>query len=123
MGLKREGRTSVVYVDHLAVDEATLKSSAPRVETISTKQRDFKRMSEDEAKNQVAADAREALTKYGGAVEVRRRGHPLFGRRVPVSRVHLVYDGKLVPELSPVRTAMLEAAEEAGVEVHFHHAR
>lgn len=123
VGLKREGKASVVYVDHIAVDGATLKSSAPRVESISTKQRDFKRMSENEAKNQVAADAREALTKYGGEVEVRRRGHPLFGRRVTVSRVHLMYDGRLVPGESPVRTAMLKAAEEAGVEIHFHHGR
>jgi hypothetical protein len=123
VGLKREGRTSVAYVDHLAVDGATLKSSAPRVESISTKQRDFKRMSVNEARDQVAADAREALTKYGGEVEVRRHGHPLFGRRVNVSRVHLVYDGKLVPGESPVRTAMLEAAKKAEVEIHFHHAQ
>lgn len=123
VGLKREGRTSVVYVDHLAVDGATLKGSTPRVESISTKQRDFKRMSIDDARDRVRADAREALTKYGGEVEVRRRGHPLFGRRVAVSRVHLVYDGKLVPEVSEFTDAMLEAAKEAGVELHFHHAR
>jgi hypothetical protein len=116
VGLKREGRASVVYVDHLSVDGAALKSSAPRVESISTKQRDFKRMSRDEARDQVAADAREALTKYGGEVEVRRRGHPLFGRRMTVSRVHLVYDGKLVPDNELFRGRMSEAAKGAGVE-------
>ncbi|HVG61986.1 MAG TPA: hypothetical protein VNA24_25710 [Hyalangium sp.] len=123
VGLKREGRNTVVFVDHLAVDGATLKSSAPRVESISTKQRDFKRMSREEARDQVRADVREALTKYGGEVEVRRRGHPLFGRRVTVSRVHLMYDGGLVPELSEFREAMRKTAEEAGVGLHFHHAR
>jgi hypothetical protein len=122
VGLKREGRTSLTYADDLAVDEATLKSGAPRVESVSTKQRDFMRMSEKEAAEKVGTDAREALAKYGGEVEVRRRGHPLFGRRVTVSRAHLVYDGALVPEVSSFRDAMLEAAEAAGVELHFHHA-
>lgn len=122
VGLRREGSTSVFYTDDLIVDQATLKSGAPRVETVSTKQRDFHRMSDKEAADQVRTDAREALAKYGGEVEVRRQGHPLFGRRVTVSRVHLVYDAKLVPEGSAVRDRMSEAARMTGVEIHFYHA-
>lgn len=122
VGLRHEGNTSVTYADDLAVDEATLKSSEPRVESVSTKQRDFRRMSEDDARKQVRTDAEEALAKYGGEVEVRRRGHPLFERRVTVSRVHLVYDEALVPEKSAFRDAMRQAAKGKGVELHFHHA-
>jgi hypothetical protein len=121
VGLKHEGSASVTYADDVAVDEATLKSSAPRVESVSTKQRDFRRMSREEAADQVETDAQEALTKYGGEVEVRRRGHPLFERRVTVSRVHLVYDAALVPDVSSFRGEMLKAAKGAGVELHFHH--
>jgi hypothetical protein len=122
VGLKHEGRTTVTYADDVTVDEVTLKSRAPHVESVSTKQRDFRRMSRDEAADQVETDAREALAKYGGEVEVRRRGHPLFGRRVAVSRVHLVYDAALVPKEEFFRKRMLEAAKEAGVELHFQHA-
>ncbi|MFL5347574.1 MAG: hypothetical protein ACJ8AT_22540 [Hyalangium sp.] len=122
VGLNHEGSTSVTYADDLAVDEATLKSSEPRVESVSTKQRDFMKMSEDDARRQVTTDAEEALAKYGGEVEVRRRGHPLFERRVTVSRVHLVYDEALVPKGSAFRERMLNAAKRKGVELHFHHA-
>ncbi len=122
VGLKHEGSASVTYADDLAVDEATLKSSEPRVESVSIKQRDFRRMSEGKAEEQVRADAQEALAKYGGEVEVRRRGHPLFERRVTVSRVHLVYDEAFVPEDEFFRRSMRGAAKEKGVELHFHHA-
>lgn len=122
VGLMREGRTSVSYVDDLAVDEATLKSNMPRVESVSTKQRDFNRMSRDDAAEQVRIDGEEALTKYGGVVEVRRKGHALFERRVTISRVHLVYDEALVPKDQLLRNRMRAAAKESGVELHFHHA-
>jgi hypothetical protein len=51
-------------------------------------------------------------------VEIRRPGHPLFGRKVVVSRVYIIYDGSdLLPE---VRKALLEEARTRGVELHFH---
>ncbi|WP_224368523.1 hypothetical protein [Hyalangium versicolor] len=122
VGLKHKGQASVNYVDDLAVDEATLKNGTPHVESISTKQRDFMRMSRDDAAEQVKADGKEALAKYGGEVEVRRPGHPLFERRIRVSRVHLVYDEALIPQFPEFRDAMVGAADTAGVELHFRHA-
>jgi hypothetical protein len=95
VGLSREGSSSRNYADQLVVDEATLQKSTPRVESFSTKQRDLRRMSDRELERQVGSDAREALSKYGDTVEIRRPGHPLFERRVTVSRVHLVYDEAL----------------------------
>lgn len=118
-GLKPEGSTTVTYADDLVVDEATLSPGLrPNVQSFSMKQRDFSAMSDDEAFKQVRADAREALTKYGGTVEVRRSGHPLFGKKVVVTRVHLVYDGTaLSPEF---KNALRKEAGGRRVELHFH---
>jgi hypothetical protein len=119
VGLKREGSPSLVYVDDLILDEATLRSGLkPQVHTVSTKQHDFRNKTPNEATQQVQIDANEARTKYGGTVEVRRPGHPLFGRKVEVSRVHLVYDGtQLLPTF---RDALSSKARELGVELHFY---
>lgn len=122
VGLAREGSDARTYVDQLVVDEATLQNASPRVETFSTKQRDFTQMSDQSVRAQVEADAREALRKYGGTVEIRRQGHPLFERRVPVSRVHLVYDSGMVPDLQNLSREMVTAAKKWGVDLHFHHA-
>ena len=118
-GLQLEGRANPVYVDQLAVDQATLgPGRPPSVHSFSNKQRDFAGMSENEALGQLELDAREARAKYGGEVEVRRRGHPLFGQKVRVSRVHLVYDGTGLS--SALKDALLEAAANNGVELHFY---
>jgi hypothetical protein len=122
VGLTRDGSDARTYVDQLVVDEATLQGASPRVETFSTKQRDFRRMSDQSLRAQVEADAREALRKYGGTVEIRRQGHPLFERRVPVSRVHLVYDSGMLPDLHDLGREMVTAAKKWGVDLHFHHA-
>ena len=118
-GLIREGSETVTYVDALVVDEATLGPGLrPKVHSFSMKQRDFSAMSEKEAFKQAQIDAIEAHTKYGGTIEVRRRGHPLFGKKVVVTRVHLVYDGKnLSPEL---KKAVWRGAHSERVELHVH---
>jgi len=119
MGLAHEGRATLTYVDQFVVDEASLRPGrTPVVHSFSNKQRDFKPMREKELSNQLAVDAREALTKYGGRVEVRRPGHPLFGRKLTISRVHLVYDGK---DLAPnVKNKLSLEAQDLGIELHFH---
>jgi hypothetical protein len=122
VGLAHEGSDARTYADQLVVDEATLESDAPRVETFSTKQRDFTAMSERGFQTQVEADAREALRKYGGTVEVRRQGHPLFERRVAVTQIHVVYDESMVPQVPLLREQMGIIARSLGVTLHFHHA-
>lgn len=87
----------------------------------SNKQHDFSARSPKAALERLSADVQEARAKYAGSVEIRWPGHPLFGRKVVVSRVHLVYDGeRILPE---VRRALLEVAERSGVELHFHSQR
>jgi hypothetical protein len=119
VGLVHEGRATLTYVDQLVVDEASLRPGwTPTVHSFSNKQHGFKSMSEKEMRNQLTVDVKEALTKYGGTVEVRRPGHPLFGRKVSVSRVHLIYDGKgLQPE---VQRKLTTASTNLTVELHFH---
>jgi hypothetical protein len=122
VGLAHEGRAWLTYVDQLVVDEATLSpGQRPSIHSFSNKQRSFKSMSGHEIENQLAADVREALAKYGGTVEVRRPGHPLFGRTVNISRVHLVYDGQgMAPE---TRATLNRASRQFDIELHIHEPR
>jgi len=119
VGLAHEGSAALTYVDQLVVDEASLRpGQTPSVHSFSNKQRDFNSMSTTEARNQLNADAREALTKYGGTVEIRRPGHPLFGRKVNVSRLHLVYDERGIT--SELQSDLSTRATKLNIELHFH---
>jgi hypothetical protein len=119
MGLKLEGRATPVYVDQFAVDQATLGHGLrPSVHTFSNKQRNFAGKTQEEARTQLELDAREAQAKYGGEAEVRRPGHPLFGKKVRVSRTHLVYDGTNLD--LKLKEALLQRAPFHHVELHFY---
>jgi hypothetical protein len=118
-GLQLEGRAAPVYVDQLAVDQATLGPGLrPSVHTFSNKQRNFTAMSPDEALRQYKADLQEVHAKYSGIVEVRRPGHPLFQQKVEISQAHIVYDGGLVP--IPIRNELSRYARSRGAVLHFH---
>lgn len=119
VGLAREGSSSVVYVDQFVVDHASLRTGRrPSVHSFSTKQHGFASMNENQVRSQLKLDIAEAQAKYGGLVEVRRPGHPLFGRKVVVSQVHLVYDGT---GLSPTLGKSLSTEASArGVTLHLH---
>ncbi|WP_157231774.1 hypothetical protein [Hyalangium minutum] len=118
-GLQLESRAHPVYVDQLAVDQATLGPGLrPSVHTFSNKQRNFSTLSVDEALRQYRADLQEVQAKYSGVVEVRRPGHPLFQQKVEISQAHIVYDGKLVPP--PIRTGLSQYARSRGAALHFH---
>jgi hypothetical protein len=117
VGTTKSGQTGVRYPDYLAVDEATLgEGSVPRVESVSVKRRSFLKRSKGEVVRQVQADTRQAMGEYGGPLEVRRPGHPLYGRTVQVSRVHLVYQADGVGSW---RSLIQRLCDDAGVEVHF----
>jgi hypothetical protein len=119
LGLAHEERSTITYADQFVVDEATaVPSRRPNVHSYSTKQHDFSGKGRDDAVKQLRLDGREAQAKYGGTVEVRRPDHPLFGQKVVVSRVHIVYDGERVS--SELREALLKEAHASGVELHFH---
>jgi hypothetical protein len=118
-GLQIEGRANPVYVDQLAVDQATLgPGRRPSVHSFSNKQHDFLGKSPKEVQNQLKSDSLEATTKYGGVVEVRRRGHPLLDQKVRVSQVHIVYDGTGLS--SELQNGLLKAARNHGVQLHFY---
>ena len=118
-GLQLEGRANPVYVDQLAVDTAPHgPGRPPSVHSFSNKQHDFSGKSLDEMRKQLRSDSWEATAKYGGVVEVRRRGHPLFGQKVRVSQVHIVYDGTGLA--SQLKDALLEAAPDLGIQLHFY---
>jgi|GEM_PF-1673382 len=117
VGTKKSPQAEVRYPDFLAVDEASLhKASGPRVESVSVKKRDFSRLSKQEVEQKVHTDILEATTQYGGRLEVRRPGHPLYGRTVQVSKVHLIYQAEGV---SGWRSLIQDICKQFGVEVHF----
>jgi hypothetical protein len=119
MCLAREGDSKRYFVDQMAVDQATLgPGQKPVVHSFSTKQHDFSGKSSQAAREQLGIDVREARTKYAGTVEIRRPRHPLFGRKVVVSQVHIIYDGTGLA--SEIKEALLREANRLGVELHFH---
>ncbi|HYH98545.1 hypothetical protein [Hyalangium sp.] len=118
-GLQLEGRAHPVYVDQLAVDQATLGAGRqPSVHSFSNKQHSFSGKGLNEVRDQLKIDSLEARTKYSGVVEVRRRGHPLFGQKVRISRVHIVYDATTLD--AEIRKALLKAAPQNGVDLHLY---
>jgi hypothetical protein len=130
VGVAKEGGGSTKFVDQLGVDKSKVeawkeagkpKDSIPDVESYSNKSRDFRKTNIDDVRSQVEVDVNEALDKYGGKVEIRRRGHPLFGQTAKVSKVTLVYEAKLVPiELrGQIRASVKSAAQGKPVEVIF----
>jgi hypothetical protein len=119
VGVARTGSPQVLYPDQLVVDEATLKAGTrPRVEAFSNKSRDFNNMSEKQISAQASTDVEEALSKYGGIVQIRRPGHPLFGQEVTVSKVHLVYDAELASEKA--RAVIRRELSNKDIGLHFH---
>jgi hypothetical protein len=119
LGLAREGSSSITYSDQFVVDEATVgPGKSATAHSYSDKQHDFSGKSPDDAVQVFKRDALEAKTKYGGTVEVRRRDHPLFGQKVVVSRVHIVYDGTNLSE--EIRVALFTEAQVQRVELHVH---
>jgi hypothetical protein len=118
VGLAHE-RGFLTYVDQLVVDKASLSAgSRPAVHSFSNKKRSLASRDLDDTLKQLQADLQEARLKYGGTVEVRRPGHPLFGRKVIVTRVHLVYDGQGLTD--PLRKALSNEALNNGVDLHFY---
>jgi hypothetical protein len=117
VGTKKPGQTGLRYPDYLAVDEATLEEdSVPRVESVSVKRRNFLNKNAQEVERQVRVDTQEALNQYGGNLEVRRPGHPLYGRTVQVFKVHLVYEADIVGDWKGL---IQRICREAKVEVYF----
>jgi hypothetical protein len=109
----------LTYVDQLVVDKASLSaSSRPTVHSFSNKKRTFATRDLEDDFRQLREDIHEAKLKYGGTVEVRRPGHPLFGRKVIVTRVHLVYDGEGLTDT--LRKALSDEALINGVDLHFY---
>jgi ELWxxDGT repeat protein len=115
----RKPTTDVRFADVLVIEQKPLPGKSPRVETFSFKSRDFSGLEAEAMEAQMKADAREALRKYGGTLEIRRPG--LEGL-VDVERVRLVYEGGKLKPMDPreQRSAVMQAtAAVPEVEVLF----
>jgi hypothetical protein len=109
VGVKKP-ESGLRYADVLIIEEGGLAGGPPRVETFSFKSRDLSGLEGKALEAQMIADAREALQKYGGTLDIRRDSlQPLLrgGSEVPVQRVRLVYEGGA---LKPSKEKVLETA-------------
>ncbi|WPB74624.1 hypothetical protein KYC5002_37145 [Archangium violaceum] len=101
VGVKKP-ESGLRYADVLIIEEGEVAGGPPRVETFSFKSRDLSQLKGSVLETQMIEDAKEALSKYGGMLDIRRDAlQPLLprGSEVPVQRVHLVYEGgALVPK-------------------------
>jgi hypothetical protein len=124
VGVKKP-ESGLRYADVLIIEEDGPTGGLPRVETFSFKSRDLSGLDPDAVKAQMVEDAREALRKYGGLLDIRRDSlQPLLrmGSEVPVQRVRLVYEGgELKPKNVDDLNAIAREVERAvpGVEVLF----
>ena len=119
VGIRKEGDENVLYVDFLVIDMATVgPGKTARAVSISTKSRDIRAMTEDDALAVARGDLNELQTKYGGVLEVRRPGHPAFRQKVEVTQQHLIYDEN-VAEGSTNVEAILNELNGMEIEVHF----
>ncbi|HYO67532.1 MAG TPA: hypothetical protein VEU33_15760 [Archangium sp.] len=95
VGVKKP-ESGLRYADVLIIEEGGPTGRTPRVETFSFKSRDLSDMNPNALRAQMLEDAKEALQKYGGTLDIRRDSLlPLLreGSQVPVQRVRLVYEG------------------------------
>ncbi|HYO54989.1 hypothetical protein [Archangium sp.] len=110
VGVEKPG-TGLRFADVLIIEEGELAGGPPRVETCSFKSRNLSSLDGESLKAQMVEDAREALQKYGGTLDIRRDSlQPLLrdGSKVPVQRVRLIYEGgKLKPKnVNALKTAV-----------------
>ncbi|ATB29802.1 hypothetical protein [Melittangium boletus] len=124
VGVRKPG-SGLRFADVLIIEESELAGRPPRVETLSFKSRDLSVLEGDALKAQMIEDAREALRKYGGTLDIRRDSLQSLlreGSEAPVQRVRLVYEGGA---LKPMDVEDWKAAVNAtkaevpGVEVLF----
>ena len=114
----RKPTTDLRFADVLVIEQKPLPGQPPRVETFSMKSRDFSGLEYRNMAAQVKADAGEALTKYGGVLDIRRPGLELH---VEVQRVYLIYEGGLLNPLELNKNKAVRATEQKvqGVKVLF----
>ncbi|ATB42094.1 hypothetical protein CYFUS_007571 [Cystobacter fuscus] len=124
VGVSKPG-IGLSFADVLIIEAGELGGRPPRVETLSFKSRDLSRLDGKALEAQMIVDAREALSKYGETLDIRRPSlQPLLGEgsKVPVSRVRLVYEGDVLKprDLRELRSAVNATRKEVpGVEVLF----
>ena len=124
VGVWKEG-SELRFADVLVIEESPLVKPPPRVETFSFKSRDLSGLKGKSLRGQIVEDARQALNYYGEVLDIRRPTlKPLVGAssEVSVSRVRLIYEGRLFKPNDVNRVKMAMSSVESavpGVEVLF----
>lgn len=146
VGISRPGSFRTLFPDQVAVDREAQRAwelngrppgEVPKVQTFSNKSRDFRNMSAERVQAQVEEDLTEAKNKYSGELEIRRDSqsvsgpssenggstiqlklppHPLYGTKVQVSKVTLIYDSDL---MTAAQMASIQRSAPDGVSIEF----
>ncbi len=122
VGVTKEGRPGMRFVDVLVIETQPLAGQPPRVESFSFKSRDLSPLGARALEAQIRQDASDALRYYGETLNIRRPSLRYLGSAVQVRKVRLVYEGGA---LKPATPAVLRDAvdtvrsEVQGVEVLF----
>ncbi|WP_043433678.1 hypothetical protein [Cystobacter fuscus] len=124
VGVRKPG-PGLRYADVLVIEEGELGGQPRRVEAFSFKSRDLSGLGRDALTAQMIEDAREALSKYGERLDIRRDSLQRLlpeGSEVPVHRVRLIYEGGALKPTNPdyLKAAVIETKRKVlGVEVMF----
>jgi hypothetical protein len=115
VGVHKDGLENTVYPDQFTFDSARLgKGLPPEGDVYSCKARNFEGWTQVEVEAQVRADFKELKFKYGGEFELRRRGHPFFGKQVKIKDMYLVYDRQWVGDYGKYLESL---SKELGVKI------
>ncbi len=124
VGVRKPG-TGLRFADVLVIEEGAPRAGPRRVEAFSFKSRDLSGLRRDALTAQMLEDAREALSKYGERLDIRRDSLQRLlpeGSEVAVQRVCLIYEGGALTPTNPVnlKAAVSETKRKVpGVEVMF----
>jgi hypothetical protein len=116
VGVSKPEVPGIRYADVLVIEGRPPPGQPPRVETFSFKSRNLTLLEPEPLKDWIEADARVAVSYYGGTLDILRR--PLK-QRVQVQRVRLVYEGgALMPGSKRLEQALnIVQKDVKGVEV------
>jgi hypothetical protein len=120
VGMAKDGVAGIRYADVLVIENQPPAGQPPRVETLSFKSRNLASLGGKALESQVLADAGDAVSYYGGQVNILRKS---FRLRAQVQRVRLVYEGgELKPKQPKEWDAAVDSVKQSnpGIEVLLH---
>jgi len=97
LGLSKGKHLKTRFVDFLIMAKNAATKNQLEAESVSVKSRDFTKKTAKEIIEIIKKDYRDGLKFYAGKPQIRRLGE-FFGKRIKVTKLHLVYEKELAPK-------------------------